>query len=86
MCCTLIYVSKNNLPFLKYYISLNLKKHADTPLTKYETRKLWVPLQTNIPGEAKAIMLLQSVKSCLKYHLLFKKIDERWCDFLCYML
>ena len=51
MCCTLINVSKNNLTFLKYYFSLHLKKHANTPLTKYETRKLWVPLQTNIPVE-----------------------------------
>ena len=73
---------ENGLTFLKFLFSLQLTKHANTPLKKDEIRKLWVALQTNIPVEiSKAIMLLPSVKSCLKYQFL-EEIDEQ-CRDLC---
>lgn len=61
---------------------LQLTKNANTPLNKEEICKLWIALQTNIPTEiAKTIMLLPSVKSCLKY-LFLEEVDEQ-CRDLC---
>ena len=61
--------TENEITFKK--ILLQLRKHENTPLKKEEIQKLWLALQTNTPIEiAKAIMLLPSVKSCLKYQFL----------------
>ncbi|KAJ7372492.1 hypothetical protein OS493_018999 [Desmophyllum pertusum] len=59
-----------------------LSKHANTPLQMEEILKLWHALETKIPTEiAKAIMVLPSVKSCMKY-LFLEEIDDQ-CRDLC---
>lgn len=61
---------------------LQLIQNANKPFQKEEILKLWCTLETKIPTEiAQAIMLLPSVKACMKY-LFLEEVDEQ-CQKLC---